>query len=169
MADSNNISYILDHPQDMLVEYVRVWQGRGGSARAADTSDAPALSWWNWPPPQFSMKVGDRIDISGVSLLYSADGRLSIVNNQQVVLYQTDIAPHACDSSCQALFQNDGNFVFSDLKGAYWAAGTWGRGASFITLSSTSPYLEITDTNCNSVWSTANRTNSFTRPSIRSD
>ena len=73
-GDSNNVSYILDNPQSMLVDYVRVWQGSGGSARASDVSDAPALGWWGYPP-QFSLSMGSAYNISGVSLQLLADGR----------------------------------------------------------------------------------------------
>jgi len=166
-GSGNNISYILEHPQDMMVDYVRVWQGTGGSVNAADISDAPATSFWNWPP-QLLMHINDSIDISGVSLVYMPDGRLNVINNQNLVLYRTDIPPHPCDSQCQVAFQNDGNFVFSDSKGPYWSAGTWGRNAAILTFSNVEPYLEITDEMCNSVWSTTNKTSSF-QHSVRSE
>jgi hypothetical protein len=72
----------------------------------------------------------------------------------------TDIAPHSCDSSCQAVFQNDGNLIMKDSKGVYWSAGTWGRNAAIFTLQNEPPYLLISDAQCNVVWTTANITQS---------
>ena len=164
-GDSNNVSYILDNPQSMLVDYVRVWQGSGGSARASDVSDATALGWWGWPP-QFALPMGQPVNISGVSLLLQPDGRLAVINTQQRVLYMTDIAAHSCNASCEAVFQNDGNLVLRDAQNVYWSAGTWGRNAAILTLQNEPPYLLIQDSQCNVVWTTANKTQSL-QPSLQ--
>ena len=156
-GDDNNVSYILDHPQDMAVEYVRVWQGSGGSKRAADISDAPAVTFWNYPP-QFSLQQGAAMTISGVSLSLRDDGRLAVLNSQQRVLWMSGGPAHVCNGTCVAAFQNDGNLVFRDDSGPYWSAGTYGRNAAILTLQNTPPYLLISDTKCNTVWTTENVT-----------
>ena len=75
----------------------------------------------------------------------------------------TDIPEHHCDSSCEAVFQNDGNLVLRDSQGVYWAAGTWGRNAGILTLQNEPPYLLIQDSQCDIVWTTANKTQSAHR------
>ena len=141
----------------MLVEYVRVWQGSGGSDHASDVSDAPAITFWNYPP-QFSMQPGDAYNISGVALLFGWDGRLALYNSQQRLLWRSAFPAVKCDASCAVVFQNDGNLVFRNSSGVYWAAGTYGRNAAILTLQNTPPYLLISDTQCNTVWTTDNIT-----------
>jgi len=160
-GSGNNISYILDHPQDMLIDYIRVWQGSNGSANAADYTEAPAISWWT---AAFNLSVNQVISISGTSMTLGTDGRLQIINNQKVVLYSTDIPaqPGCANGSCYAYFQNDGNFVFHNSTGLYWNSRTWNNNEGMMTFSNSYPYLEIFTPMCQSLWNTSNKTISLT-------
>jgi len=168
-GSGNNVTYIFDHPQDMLVDYVRVWQGSGGSDHATDTSDAPALSWWTagsyWQPdfPGWILNGNQIVNISGVTLSLPASGRLTVTTNTGLIVYATDIPVQnpPCDSTCKAVFQNDGNLVLNNAKGAYWGSNTWGNEGGLFSFMNEPPYLAIYDSMCNPLWSTANKTKSI--------
>ena len=154
----NNISYILDHEQLMEVQYVRAWQGSGGSANANDTSQAAALYYWatglNLVSPQ-------RVDFLDTALVLTNDGNLAFLDaTSGDTLWATNFTGIDCKpAGCQALFQNDGNFVFRDGKGnGYYGTDTWGDNGGSMTVQGERPYMMIYDDNCGLLWSTDNET-----------
>ena len=160
----NNISYILDHDQLMYVQYVRAWQGSGGSAKANDTSAAPALSYW---PTGLTLVSPQRIDYLNTAVLFNRDGNLQVVNSvTNRVLWSTNFTGIICVGNfgaCTASFQNDGNFVFHDGAGkVYYATGTYSNNVGSLTLDSEKPYIVIYGGDCEVLWSTDhNNTDSY--------
>ena len=154
----NNISYILDHPQLMYVQYVKAWQGSGGSIHANDTSHAAALYYWT---TGLTLTSPQRIDYLHTALLYNSDGNLQFIDSSTGhILWATNFTGIDCGTTgCQAVFQNDGNFVFHDGTGkVYFATDTWGDNGGSMTVQNERPYILIYDDNCGLLWSTDNET-----------
>ena len=157
-GSGNNISYILDHPQLMEVQYVRAWQGAGGSANANDSSQAAALYYWT---AGLTLTSPQRIDYLATALVYGKDGNLAFVDTASgSPLWSTNFTGLDCSpSGCTAKFQNDGNFVFLDGKGQwYYGTNTWGDNGGSMTVQNERPYMLIYDDDCGLLWSTDNET-----------
>ena len=157
-GSGNNISYILDHEQLMQVLYVRAWQGSGGSANANDSSQAAALSYWT---ASLTLVSPQRIDYLHTALVYGKDGNLVFLDTTtNNVLWATNFTTVDCSpSGCQAVFQNDGNFVLRDGKGQwYYGSNTWGDNGGSLTIQNERPYMLIYDDDCGLMWSTDNET-----------
>ena len=158
-GSGNNISYILTHEQLMYVQYVKAWQGSGGSAHANDTSHAPALYYWT---SGLTLRSPARVDFLDRALLFGVDGNLQVVaaGGAARVLWATNFTGVACGAGgCQAVFQNDGNFVLHDGSGAvYFGTDTWGNNGGSMTVQGERPYIVIYDDDCGVKWSTDNET-----------
>jgi hypothetical protein len=148
----NVISNLLNGPQDMQVKYIRVWQGSGGSnGNATDTSRLNSITY---PTAGLTLTSGSRVDIRGVSLIFTRDGNLELTDSRNKVLWKTNLTVE-CGSGCRAVFQNDGNFVLSSpTNKAYWTSQSWGNNMGWMTFSNRAPYIEITSEKDQTLWST---------------
>eukprot|EP01121_Diplochlamys_sp_Union-15-3_P017799 TRINITY_DN6347_c0_g1_i2.p1 TRINITY_DN6347_c0_g1~~TRINITY_DN6347_c0_g1_i2.p1 ORF type:complete len:291 (+),score=46.61 TRINITY_DN6347_c0_g1_i2:259-1131(+) len=136
---------------DMLVQYVRVWQGSGGSAKAFDFSDANSHTWES---TQLKIFAGDKVSVKNIDLFFNETGDLQLKDSKGDILWHSETT---CTNKCYAYFQNDGNFVILDQTGkAYWASNTWGNNMGVLVLSNESPFLRILDGSCNKKWSPIN-------------
>ena len=154
----NNISYILTHEQRMEVQYIRAWQGSGGSAQANDSSQAAALYYW---PTALTLVSPQRIDFLRTALTLADDGNLAFLDTAtNTTLWSTAFSAVNCaPGGCTAKFQNDGNFVALDgAEQVYWATNTWGNNAGSMTVQAVRPYAIIYDDDCGVLWSTDNET-----------
>jgi beta-glucanase (GH16 family) len=148
----NDISHLLSGPQDMQVQYIRVWQGSGGSnGTATDTSSLNSITY---PPAGLTLTNGSHVDIRGVSLIFTDGGNLEITDSRKKVLWKTDV-PAQCGGACRAVFQNDGNLVLSSPGNkAYWTSQSWNNNLGWMTFSNRAPYLEISSEKDQTLWST---------------
>jgi len=148
----NVISNLLNGPQDLQVQYIRVWQGSGGSnGTATDTSTLNSITY---PAAGLTLTAGSRVDIRGVSLIFTRDGNLELTDPRHHVLWKTNLTVE-CGGGCRAVFQNDGNFVLSTPGNkAYWTSQSWGNNMGWMTFSNRAPYLEITNEKDERLWST---------------
>jgi len=152
---SNQPSPALDTggPRDMLVKYVKVWQGTGGSVLASNTNEgAKALAFTT----DWQLTNGQSVVISKVSL--------SVTNTGDLVVYDTTKSPNSviwhnsksgdCSVLCKYIFQGDGNFVgYSNGGSSYlWDTATYNKNASAVVLSNTAPFFGIVDQNGKYVW-----------------
>jgi len=152
-SSRNNQTNLQKGPQDMLVQYVKVWQGSGGSKNGNSTEGALALTW---ATTDFTLNAGQSIVINGTTLTFTSKGSLQVLaNGSGTLLYNSNSDNANCASTnCYAYFQNDGNFVFhAGANNVYWSSGTWGNNEGSLTFSNTPPYLVIRDGNCKPMWS----------------
>jgi len=148
----NVVSNLLNGPQDMQIRYVRVWQGSGGSSsNRTETSNLKSISY---APAGLTLMHGTRVDISGVSLVFTNRGNLEITDARGHIVWQTNKSVQ-CDGRCRAVFQNDGNLVLiGPTNAAYWTSHTWGNNVGSMKFSNRAPYLEIMDGNARILWTT---------------
>jgi len=140
-----------DFQQDLLVEYVKVWQGYGGSANAFATNNASSITW---ATGGLTLNTGQQVNILGVSLVFTQDGNLEAVGSSGNIIWQTNTTQNcSVGSGCICYFQSDGNFVSYNNNHPYWAAGVYNNNEGALTFSNELPYLLIVDSNCNSLWS----------------
>jgi len=152
-SSRNNQTNLNKGPQDMLVQYVKVWQGTGGSSNGNSTAGALSLTW---PTAHFTLNASQSIAINGTTLTFTSKGSLEVTENGSGTLVYTSNSDNAncATTNCYAYFQNDGNFVFHDgASNVYWASNTWGDNMGSLTFNNNSPYLVIHDGNCNPMWS----------------
>ena len=152
-GSGNNISYIKDHPQDMHVEWVKVWQGTGGSKNANDTSKATARSFNN---AQLTIPQGESVSVIGTILALNQSGSLLLIVNDKLAWASPGSVNCLNKGGCSAHYQNDGNFVLNDGTGAaYWGTSTWNVGSS-IEITQNYPWLAIYSFNCTKIWNPVN-------------
>jgi beta-glucanase (GH16 family) len=151
-SNLNNETNLRKGPQDMLVKYVKVWQGSGGSANGNSTAGALSLTW---PTAQFTLNAGQKIVINGTTLTFTSKGSLQVLENGSgTIVYNSNSDNANCASNaCYAYFQNDGNLVFHAGTTVYWASNTWGNNEGSLSFGNTPPYLVIHDGHCNPMWS----------------
>jgi len=152
-GSTNNQTNFDKGPQDMYVQYVKVWQGSGGSANGNNTAGALSLTW---ATADFTLNSSQSIVIDGVTLTFTSKGSLQVTQNGSNKLLYTSNSDNAkCTSNnCYAYFQNDGNFVFHDSSSdVYWASNTWGNNEGSLTFQNVPPYVQIHDGHCNVIWS----------------
>lgn len=152
-SSRNNQTNLNKGPQDMFVQYVKVWQGSGGSANGNSTNGAFSLTW---PTAAFTLNAGQKIVINGSTLTFTSKGSLQVIDNGSGdIVYNSNSDNAACASTtCYAYFQNDGNFVFhAGPNTVYWSSNTWGDNMGSLTFNYLPPYLVIHDGNCNPMWS----------------
>jgi len=152
-GDSNNNASSLEHgPKDLLVEYVRVWQGSGGSQSGNSTASALSLSFTT---AGLTVAAGEKIAINGSTLLVTSDGDAQVNNSTGGVVWHTGTnADCSSPTACKLVFQNDGNLVMYLPAGSNgWASNSWGNNMGSLEFANSPPYLQVFDENCNAVWS----------------
>ena len=71
-------------------------------------------------------------------------------------VWNSGTSGQSCGASCSLAFQGDGNLVLYNNGSAYWASGSGGNANATLTVSATAPYLVITNTSGQVVWSSGN-------------
>jgi len=139
-------------PQDMQIEYVRVWQGQGGSRDAFSTSKSAGVAW---DTAALTLVSGNVIDLKGVTLSLSINGSIHIVDLCGNIVWDAKTqAPNNCNPMCSLVFQNDGNLVLNEGGKAYWSSATYGNNMGSMEFVNTPPYLNIYTAECTLMWST---------------
>jgi len=99
------------------------------------------------PWTQFSLKPGQYLNSSNVTLLYQTDGDLVLYQNigtaSQSVVWNSGSGGRTCGSNCVANYQADGNLVLYQDGAPYWQSGTSVAGATLQILP-VYPHLELT-------------------------
>jgi len=146
----NDVSNLLNGPQDMQIKYVRVWQGSGGSNGVPPgTSSLNSISY---ATAGLTLAPGSHVAIKGVRLTFTNSGNLEITDSLRKILWQTNTSGQ-CGSTCRAVFQNDGNLVlYGAANKPYWMSKTWNNNIASMTFSNRPPYLEIVDGNAKILW-----------------
>lgn len=141
-GDETNAPQLLPSPQDMTVEYVKVWQGRGGSSPA---NEIPVRSF---PPGEEILRTGAAVSVSKVELTFDGAGSLVLVDRATgQSLWSNQVR---CTGDCSVRFQHDGNIVQYQASQPVWASNTTApsmRGA-LLYLSSRPPHLLLADRSC---------------------
>lgn len=91
------------------------------------------------------------------SMWFDTDGNLvayKTINGVTTAEWSTPYtAAHDCSSAnCQAIFQNDGNFVIYVNGAATWNTNTAGRGSTLHMNPEVQPYVVIRDAGANIIW-----------------
>jgi len=148
-GNDNNVTNLDSGPQDMLVEYVKVWQGAGGSKGPNSTAPWDAATF---KTAGLTLKPSDQVNINGVNLVFTTTGSLQVTDAKGATLWQSG-SSSPCSTGCTAVFQNDGNFVLNDKDGkAYWGTSTWANNMGSMALYNKPPYLQIYDSKCTLLW-----------------
>ena len=144
----NNVSNILNHPQDMQVQYVRVWQGSGGSTTSTSNSNSITYS-----PAKLTLAHGASVSILGASLIFTNGGNLEVTDSHGKILWQSKTSVQ-CSGNCRAVFQNDGNLVlYGATNSPYWTSHTWNNNLGSLTFSNRTPYLKVMNGSGKTLWS----------------
>ncbi len=148
----NTVSNLLKGPQDMQVQYVRVWQGSGGSTSTSTVTSN--LNFISYAPAGLTLAHGSRVDILGASLMFTNGGNLEVTDSLGNIVWQTNTSVQ-CGGTCRAVFQNDGNLVlYGPTNKAYWTSQSWNNNLGWMKFSNQAPYLEITNENDKVLWTT---------------
>jgi len=154
---SSNDKTALDKggPRDMLVQYVRVWQGKGGSVSQSNPKEGANTLSFNGG---FQLSSGQGVSLKGASLNVTERGTLVVYNTNSspnTVLWSSQITADCGfpPTMCRYTYQGDGNFEAYDVNAQpYWGTATYNKNASAITFSNTAPYLSIADQFGKKVW-----------------
>jgi len=139
-------------PQDMQIEYVRVWQGKGGSKDAFSTSKSTRVAW---DTAALTLVSGNVIDLKDVTLSLSINGSIHIVDSCGNIVWDAKtLAPNNCNPMCSLIFQNDGNLVLNEGGKPYWSSATYGNNMGSMEFVNTPPFLNIYTGECKLMWST---------------
>jgi len=150
-GNTNNATNLNRGPQDMLVEYVRVWQGSGGSADANSTTGASSLTWLT---SQFTLNAGETIQINGTSMTVTKEGDWQVLDTQGNILWHSNTTNANCATqTCYADFQNDGNLLLKYGNTAYWGTSTWGDNMGSMTFQNQPPWIVVHNYDCHPLWS----------------
>jgi len=136
--------------QDMLVDYVQVWQGSGGSANGFSSTNSNDITW---ATAGLTLKNGQQFSIRNANIVLTNNGNFQITDGHGSVLWQTGITKE-CTSGCTLVFQNDGNLVLNDSGKPFWSSGTYNNNVGSMQFSNQPPYLQIMDQKCNVLWIT---------------
>ena len=160
----NNETNLDRNTLDLLVQYVRVWQGSGGSAASNSTRDADQLTYG---PGEMVLYVGKMLEINGAALILFQSGNLVLINTTTGhFLWQTGTSSAHCLSTCLVGFQGDGNLVMYDDNGqAFWSSRTWSNNEGSMTIINQDPYIIIYGIYCVQLWTTHNTTTTTPRTS----
>jgi len=149
-SSRNNASNLDNNPRDMLVEYVRVWQGSGGSKGPNSTALWGSASFRT---AGLSLKPSEQVNINGANLGFTTTGNLEVTDSKGSILWQTGTTS-SCSTGCTAIFQNDGNLVLYSADGkVIWGANTWNNNMGSMAFNSQPPYLQIFNQECTVLWS----------------
>ncbi len=130
---------------------------------AANISNKSALPFLPLAIPNNIVKPGtiliapNRFWGPGFSLVIQNDGNLVMYDARNSVLWASNTSGK-CSGACQMNFQTDGNLVLYDSRNIpYWATNTAaseiGPLGNALVLKATAPYLEITDSSGDILWS----------------
>jgi hypothetical protein len=145
----------------MQIKYMRVWQGSGGSNGTATLTSK--LNSTSYNTAGLTLPLGARVDLRGVSLLFTNGGNLEITDARGNIVWQTN-TPVQCSGTCRVVFQNDGNLVlYGPTNAPYWTSKTWNNNVGSMTFSNQAPYIEVIDGNAKVLW-TAGVTRHVTIP-----
>jgi beta-glucanase (GH16 family) len=148
----NDVSNLLNGPQDMQIKYVRVWQGSGGSNGAS--TGTSSLNSISYATGGLTLARGSRVAIKGVRLRFTNSGNLEITDSLGNIVWQTNTSGQ-CGNTCLTVFQDDGNLVlYGPANNTYWMSKTWNNNIAWMTFSNRAPYLEIVDGNARILWTT---------------
>ena len=152
-ADESAKDFLRGNPQDMLVEYVKVWQGSGGSDGVFTTADVNSITFSpSFDGQQYKINTTFPTLLSGgYQLAITTTGKLQFVDSLNKVLWQTNTT-----SSCENPGDCTLEFAYGDLYlknggSTIWRTYTSGKSVGFV-LSNTSPYLQLVDIYCGTYW-----------------
>jgi beta-glucanase (GH16 family) len=109
-------------------------------------------------PATLTLMSGQSTKLSdGTQLLFTSSANLEVLSPSGAIEYQTSTSASctANSSTCELIFQNDGNLVIYAGGNAIWSAATYNNNEGAMIFSNTAPYLEVLSGSSAVLWSTS--------------